>query len=148
MILTIIAVPSFITFLQERRLTMTADNLLAAMQYARSEAIKRNTTVYISFQTGDSWCWGINTGSSCTCSVPSGCNLGTMAAPQSQTTSLSTTGLSANTFQFEGTRGASNVSGGKVTLTIYGQTTSVSLLISRLGDLQLCSSLGGYQTCP
>jgi type IV fimbrial biogenesis protein FimT len=147
-ITTLVAVPSFITFLQEHRLTMTADTLFAAMQYARSEAIKRNTTVYVSFQTGDNWCYGINTGSSCTCSNAASCNLGATQAPQAQQISVSTTALASNSFQFEGSRGASNVSNGLVTFTIYGQTTSISLLIGQIGDLQLCSALSGYQACP
>ena len=147
-ITTIIAVPSFITFIQERRLTLAAENLYYAMQTARSEAIKRNATIYVSFQTGDSWCFGANTGSNCTCTTPSGCNIGTAQAPQSQQLTLSTTGLTSNSFQFEGTRGASNVSSGKITLTLYGQTTSVSILIGNLGNIQLCSSLSGYQACP
>lgn len=148
MIVTVVAVPTFMTFLQERRLTMTAEKLFAAMQYARSEAIKQNTTVYVSFQTGDSWCFGINTGSSCTCTTASSCNLGATQAPQAQQINLTTTNLTSNTFQFEGSRGASNVSNGQVTLTLYGQTTSVTLLINQLGNTQLCSSMSGYQACP
>src|SRR5690349_11221133 len=92
-ILTIAAVPAFMQFLQEHRVIMTADSVFAAMQYARSEAIKQNTTVYISFQTGDTWCYGINTGSSCNCSIPSTCNLGTGAAPSAQQVTLSVSGL-------------------------------------------------------
>ncbi|MDR3476516.1 MAG: GspH/FimT family protein [Gammaproteobacteria bacterium] len=147
-ILTIIAVPSFNTFLQNHRLMMTADNLFASMQYARSEAIKQNTTVFVSFQTGDSWCYGLNTSSSCNCTVPSACNLGTTQAAQAQQISFSTTGLTGNGFQIEGSRGAANVSGAKVTMTLYGQSTSISLLINQLGNYQLCSSMSGYQACP
>jgi len=147
-ILTVIAVPSFISFFQERRLTLTAENMLYALQVARSEAIKRNTTVYVSFQTGDNWCYGINTGSSCTCSNPASCNLGTASAAQSQQVTLTTTGIGGANLQFEGSRGASNVNGAKVTFTLYGQSTSISVLIPVLGSLQLCSSISGYQVCP
>ena len=147
-IITAIAVPSFLTFVQERRLTMTAENLFSAMQYARSEAIKRNATVYVNFQTGDNWCYGMNTGSSCNCSTASSCNLGAVQTPQTQQISLSTTGLSSNSVQFESSRGAANTSSGKVTFTLYGQSVSMSLLIGQLGNAQLCSSLSGYQACP
>jgi type IV fimbrial biogenesis protein FimT len=147
-ILTVIAIPSFITFTQKQRLISTTNNLFAALQLARSEAMKRNTAVFVSFQTGDNWCYGVNTGSNCTCSTPSSCNLGTMSAAQSQQNTLSTTGLSSNAFQFEASRGATNISSGVITMTVYGQATSISLLISQLGTIQLCSSLGGYQACP
>lgn len=148
-ILAAAAVPSFLSFIQEHRLTLTAENFATALQYARSEAIKRNATIYVSFQTGDSWCYGINTGSSCTCSTPSGCNLGTNQAPQSQQTSLSLSGISSNTIQFDGSRGAANVSNGKITLTVYGASTDISILVSVLGNISFCSStIGGYSTCP
>lgn len=147
-ILTMIAVPSLNTFLQNHRLIFTANNLFVAMQYARSEAVKRNTTVYVTFQTGDSWCYGINTGSSCNCTTPSSCNLGTGAAATPQQISLSTTGLTSNTFQLESSRGAANVNGALVTLTLYGQTPAISLEIYQLGDFQLCSStMSGYSAC-
>lgn len=147
-IVAVIAVPTFMTFIKERRLTMTAENLFGAMQAARSEAMKRNATVYVSFQTGDSWCYGVNTGSNCTCTTTSSCNLGTGQAPQAQQTSLSTSGLSSNSFQFESSRGASNVSDGRITLTIYGQSSSITVLIDQIGNIKLCSSISGYTACP
>jgi type IV fimbrial biogenesis protein FimT len=147
-ILTLVAVPSFNTFLQNHRLMMTADNTFASMQYARSESIKRNTTVFVTFQTGDSWCYGLSTGSSCNCSIANACNLGSTSAPQAQQISFSTTGLVSNGFQIEGSRGAANVSGAKITMTLYGQSTSISVIVNQLGNYQLCSSMSGYQACP
>lgn len=148
-ILAAAAVPAFLGFIQEHRVSMTGENIAGALQYARSEAIKRNATVYVSFQTGDSWCYGINTGSNCTCSTPSGCNLGAGQAPQAQQTSLSLSGISSNTIQFDGSRGAANVSSGKVTITLYGQTSDISVLIGVLGSITLCSStISGYTACP
>jgi type IV fimbrial biogenesis protein FimT len=148
-ILTLMAIPSFITFVQEHRLKKTAENAFVALQYARSEATKSNSTVYVTFATGDNWCYGINTGSSCTCSTASSCNRGATQAGQTQQIDLSTTNLVSNSFQIDGTRGATNISNGKITFTLYGQSTSISILIGSQGNIQLCSpSFSGYQACP
>lgn len=148
-ILTVLAIPSFITYIQEHRLTLTAESMFSVMQYARSEATKRNATIYVSLQTGDSWCYGVGTTSSCACATANTCDLGVTQAPQAQQTSLSTTNITGNAFQFEGSRGAANVNNGKITFTTYGQSTSITVLITQLGDIQLCSStISGYQTCP
>lgn len=146
-ILTTLAVPSFITTIKRHRIIGNVENLYAALQYARSEAIKRNTTVYVSFVTGDNWCYGINTGSACTCTTPSGCNLGTTSAAATQQTSLSTNGFSSNTIQFENTHAAANASG-SVTFTLYGQSSLIKINIGRLGSLQICSTgIDGYTAC-
>jgi len=146
-ILATAATPSFLSFYQNKRLTSTAETLFNALQYARSEAVKQNATIYVRFQTGDNWCYGINSGSSCNCATPSSCNLGTYTAPSSQQLSLSTSGLTNNIVQFEGTHGAANTNG-TVTFTLYGQTTLITTTIGRLGNLQTCSTgISGYTGC-
>lgn len=146
-ILALVAIPTFISLVQSHRLASTAENLYYALQYARSEAIKRNTTVYVSYQTGDSWCYGINSGSSCNCSIANNCGLATYSAPASQQLSLSATGFTGNALQFEGTHGAANVSG-TLTFTIYGKSTLITITVGRLGNLQTCATgLSGYTAC-
>src|SRR5690242_10962753 len=66
-VLTLVAVPALTALMKGQRLIGTTENLYSALQNARSEAIKTNTTVYVSFQTGSSWCYGINSGSACDC---------------------------------------------------------------------------------
>src|SRR6266480_3132072 len=95
-ILALAAIPSVITFVQNHRLASTADQLAVMLQYARSEAIKRNTNVYVSFTSGDNWCYGIQTGSACDCTNASNCNLGAVSAQNTQQISLSTSGLTSN----------------------------------------------------
>ena len=146
-ILITIAAPTFTTLNQNYHLTTAAESLYNTLQYARSEAVKQNKTIYVTFQTGDNWCYGVNTLSACNCSTPNSCNLGTTNTLKTQQLSLSTSGLTNNSVQFEGTHGAANASG-SVTLTLYGQTTLITLSISRLGNLQLCSTgISGYTAC-
>lgn len=146
-ILTLVAIPSMRNIIQHYRISAVADNLYYFLQNARTEAIKRNTQVYVSFVTGDSWCYGMNAGSACTCSTPNSCGLGTVSAANSQQISLSITGLSGTSVYFEGTHAAASASGA-VTFTLYGQSPLITLTIGRLGNMQLCSTgIGGYTAC-
>jgi len=147
-ILCLMSIPAFTTFLQTQRLTATTENLYYALQEARSEAIKRNTTVYVVFTSGSSWCYGSNPSSICTCSNASSCTLGTTTANLSQQISLSATGLTNNAVQFESVRGAAG-SSSLITFTLNGQTTSMSVSITGLGNMKICSSsVSGFPTCP
>jgi type IV fimbrial biogenesis protein FimT len=146
-ILTLIATPGFITLIQNYRLSTTSEALYNALQFAKSEAVKENATIYVSFQTGDTWCYGINANSACDCSTASNCGLGATSAPAAQQLSLSATGLTNNAISFEPIRGAANAAA-SVTYTIYGQSTLIRTSISLLGNLQICSTgISGYTAC-
>jgi len=146
-ILAIVAVPSFLNYLQTNRLIGATQGLYYALQYARGTAMKTDSTIYVSFQTGNNWCYGINSGSACTCSTANSCKLGSTQAPNAGQLTLSATGLTANSLQFEPNHGAADASS-TITLTITGQSTAMSIQVGLLGSLFLCSSqLAGYQSC-
>jgi Tfp pilus assembly protein FimT len=56
-LLTALAAPSFISLLEKRRLTAAAEAILADLRMARSEAIKRNISVTVSFTEGNAGLW-------------------------------------------------------------------------------------------
>ncbi len=146
-ILTLIAIPSLRSLVQNHRISSVADNLYYFLQNARSEAIKRNAHVYVSFIPGDAWCYGMNVSSACTCSTPGSCSLGAVVSDNPEQISLSMTGLTGNSVYFEGTHAAANARGA-LTFTLYGQTPLISLSIGRLGNIQLCSTgISGYTAC-
>ena len=146
-ILIVVGVPSFIQLYQEHHLKTTVQNLYYVLQYARSEAIKNNTTVYAVFTPGANWCYGIRAGASCTCSLANSCTLGNYSAPSAQDSSLAVTGMSSNSIQFDGTHAATNTSS-TIIFTLYGQSTNFGVKVSAMGNIQLCSSnLSGYPTC-
>mgnify|MGYP000252802508 CR=1 FL=1 len=69
-ILTAIALPSFQSTIERRRLVGAADNLFSDLQYARSEAIKQNKEITFQFNTGADWCYGIDDdGVGCDCTA-------------------------------------------------------------------------------
>lgn len=53
-----IGVPGFQTMLQNSRLTSTTNNLLSALQYARSEAVTQRAAVTVSPLNGADWASG------------------------------------------------------------------------------------------
>ena len=56
-----IAVPNFITFVQNNRLTSQANDVVTALNYARSEAIKRGVRVTVCSRSTDTACAGSTT---------------------------------------------------------------------------------------
>jgi len=145
-ILAVIAIPTFRSLYVEYHLTTLAQRLQYGLQYARSEAIKNNTTVYANFQTGTNWCAGFNAGSNCNCTA-NNCGLGKQSAPSQNDVTLAVTGMSSNSINFDGAHGSTYTSS-TVTLTIVGGTTAITVKIGALGNINLCSStISGYATC-
>ena len=145
-IIAVIAIPSYLSLTQNNRIIGTTQQLYYALQLAKSEAIKRNATVYFSYTTGANWCYGANTGSACNCSTVSNCNLGGMTAPNTQVT-LSATGSTGSNFSFEGTHGAT-YGARTLTFTLTGGTVAMTVKIGSQGNLSVCSdTLTGYSTC-
>lgn len=67
-ILLSIAIPSFTQLIDKKRLESAAESLYADLQFARSEAIKRNKTIRVSFNTdGSIWCYGLKISEHCDC---------------------------------------------------------------------------------
>ena len=57
-ILLAVAVPNFITFVQNNRLASQANDLITMMNYARSEAVKRNQQITVCSRATDTSCSG------------------------------------------------------------------------------------------
>jgi len=141
------ALPSFITYLQTSRLVSASQQLYYTLEYARSQAIKTNTTVYVSFVTGSNWCYGVNSGSTCSCNVANSCALGSTSAPASGQLTLSATGLTSSALHFEPNHGASGVKS-IITLT-NNQSVGLSVEVPIFGNALLCSTqVSGYSACP
>lgn len=146
-ILSLLSIPLYKDLSEYYRITTAVQQLHSILEYARTEAVKRNTSVYVSVTTGDSWCYGVNTGSACTCTTASSCNLGAVSAPAPQLLTLSATGLSSSAFYFDNIHaGASNTV--TLTYTLYGQSSLITTTISRMGSISTCSTgISGYTSC-
>jgi len=137
----------FSTVFDEYRLKNNADQLVYMLKYAKSEAIKRNETVYVNFFPGNNWCYGINAGSTCNCALSNNCSLGTYYAPAPNVITMSTAGLNSNNFAFQNPNGATKISG-MITLKIYAKEKNLNIKVNQIGSVSSCSSnLSGYNPC-
>lgn len=152
-ILLTIGIPAFQSTLDKRRLVGAAEQLQADLQYARSEAIKRNVRVYVSFTTGTDWCYGIATIPACNCGIANSCQLQAdgvdkvVSASGFRGVSLTETFDGVDT-DFEPRRGTADNGTASLTSSI-GQA---NVVVSQLGRVKICSPSGSanikdYPTC-
>lgn len=152
-----IAVPSFMDMIAKNRIIGVTNALIADMQLARQEAIKRGHMVSISFRwrriegnanTTDSWCYGFGQNSMhCRCEedVPTGCEVGTGANAFSKIVRINdieATVLSATetAVDFNPRRGSAiSLQERILTLRAQGSKYIVDLKVSPLGSVSACS---------
>lgn len=167
-ILAAIAVPSFQSTLDKRRLIGAAEQLYGDLQYARSEAINGNQGVGVYFTlTGSNWCYGIDddTTTDCNCSTaPGDCTVNTV---QKVFTNDGFRGVAMLLPNFGGTGPGSETGfdprrglpmrttgGGLAGGTIQFNSASggINVVLSSEGRIRLCSPssppLSGYPACP
>lgn len=160
-----IGVPSLQTLLERGTLRAAAQALAIDLQWTRSEALKRNQPLTVSFDS-EHWCFGISALAECDCRVtdredPRACTLGDgHAAPARLLTTsradypsvrLATT-LPAT--QFDPRRGTAR--NGTIRLSTghasAGRSQSLHVILSRLGRVRVCTpaeapAIAGYPSC-
>ena len=158
-IVSAIALPSFDGFRARQRLKGAAENLYTDLQYARSEAVQRNTRVVVNFSTGSSWCYGLRVdddGTGCDCSTAGSCGLKTVsgAAYPGVTMSAAAFGDGDTSFLFDPRRGQVLDEDGAVTegsvLLAGADGDEIQLELNAIGRVRLCSpdgAVGGYPSC-
>lgn len=155
-ILAAIAAPSFSDILERRKLNGAGETLFANLMFAKTEAIKRNADIRVTFVgTGATWCFGLSENVACDCSdnVPA-CTIDgvTKIVNQGDHSSISVD-AAASTFDdtfttFTSLRGAANTAGKLVFSIANG--ADVGVVVSTLGRVRLCSNTGsfGHGVCP
>lgn len=162
-ILLSIAVPSFTQLIDKKRLESAAESLYVDLQFARSEAIKRNKTIRVSFNTdGSIWCYGLKVNDHCDCQQTDPKHSEFCWLYQDKTdsesgipTSVSSTKFksvilasSASYFSFTPLRGT--VNGGHVEFQ-SANNEKLRVVVSRLARVRLCSPseghISGYPVC-
>jgi len=163
-ILAALAAPSFNKMLDRNRLKGAAEGLFNDLQLARTEAIKRNQDVDVTFSaTGPTttWAYGLRTGSTCDPSVAisdvNACQIdGVLKITRSTDypgVSLETSAFAAaatpvalRRAEFEPRQGTADVYGTAV-LTI--RNDELRVIVNILGRVRICTTTGmpGYQSC-
>ena len=157
-VLLAIAAPSFNNFFDRYRVKRAADTFSSFLINTKSEAIKRNATVRVVFQTPDSgvtWCAGMTMATTCDCTVGSAspCQID---AVDRLVRGTDFRGILLNNpadnamFSFTPLRGA--VTSGNVQVQSAGGL-QIRVTVAGTGRIRLCSpsgsgNIGGYPVCP
>lgn len=149
-----LAVPSLQDIINKKRIKSAIETLYTDMKLIHSESIKRQSNLFVSFQSGANWCYGVDDSSECDCSTSNDCQIDgvekVVRASDFNGITMSftgfTSGVSNSYVQFEGVRGVASNSG---TVTFSRAGFSATLSSNRLGLLETCSNdLVTYQSCP
>lgn len=134
-----IAFPSYQDTIERNRLRQAAESLKSDLQFARTEAIKRSQNVVISRSPGNAgtWCYGLNVGSSCTCSTVGSCSIKTVSG-SNFSSAVTMASASSNNSTFDFRRG---------TIGNYGVTFSTAhyaarVVFSDVGRVRICTPTG------
>ncbi len=158
-ILVAIAAPSMYKILEGRKLKGATENLFADLMFAKTEAIKRNNEVILSFGgTSPAWCYGLKEDASCDCSVSNDCSIDgvekvvTSDSYGDTTLTAAFPGSSPEETGFEPLRGFSENSSGSFsngTATFLNDGRNALVMVSTLGRVRICSGtgFGGYESC-
>ena len=158
-VVAMLAAPSFGGLFDRQRVRAAVSNLGVDIQYARSEAVRRNDKVTVSFTPGAAWCYGIATGTAaCSCATEGSCDLKavrsappTSGPPGDDYRNVTMTLTRGAGFTIDPRQGAT----GTETWVSFASTTTTNAQarvdVNALGRVALCSpggALPGYPTCP
>jgi type IV fimbrial biogenesis protein FimT len=148
-IMVTIAVPSFTSLMDSIRVKRAADAISSFLVNAKSEAIKRNTSVSVEFQTSNSnatWCAGMALITDCDCTGADATKLCRLDGVDRVLTGSSADNVG---FTFTPTRGTASAGSVQVQSDDGRQ---VRVVVSGTGRIRLCSPsgsghVGGYAAC-
>lgn len=170
-VLAALAAPAFTKLLDRGRLRGAAEQVFSDLQLARTEAIKRNADVKVTFSTdtpSTTWCYGIRVGGDCDCTetdvtASDACviNDGVLKVVSSLDfrdvtleadffgTGINhrTTGFNSRTGTAETGPSSSAAEDGTVSLAIGSDTVQVT--VAKLGRVIACTTTGmpGFRPC-
>lgn len=150
-ILAGMGMPPLLSLIERIRLKGAAEKIYADLGLARSEAIRRDVPVTVSFRSDaahDRWCYALTTAAECDCLAADDCGL--KLAP----------GRGGASTDFRGLRLGSNFRRGNLrffpargtatpgTVSLSGGERRVEIKISALGRIRTCAHhLRGYPPC-
>ena len=150
--------PAFTGMLDQHRLKSATSTLYLSIHHARSEAIKRNQKIRLTFKTshqGTVWCYGLKVDAACNCTVPASCQIDGL---ERIVDSAGYPGVSIDPhisspgdhFTFENIRWITAGTFGHVRLN-SSEAKQTRVIVSRMGRTRLCSPQGsahvaGYAT--
>ena len=146
-ILIMVAIPSFTSFVINNRLTTEANSLVTSLQVARSEAVKRNSSVYVG-STGGSGSWDqgfvifLDTNSNGAYDAGTDTILRQQNALSSDVLKASIGGTAAPVLQYLSTGFIGNLAGGSMTFNLCHQANyqGRQITVNSVGQVSLNDS--------
>jgi type IV fimbrial biogenesis protein FimT len=159
-----LAVPAYQNVMQRRETTAQAEDLVAFMSFAQSEAIKYNRliSVHLTYTNKDDWCIGVSEGDSgCNCKVSNACLLNGVEKVLSSTTQTTSSMTDYNgddlTFVFDPIRGTMistdlTEEDHFFTLRSDNENWSLTIDVEATGRFRICNpvpatAVPGYPAC-
>lgn len=152
-ILAALAAPNMGEYIEQERVRGALINLKQELAFARSEAIKRNTTIYVSAAEGANWCVGISLSAGCDCSSSNPAQADACTLPVNGTpvirhlTSNDYSGVTMDdsyNFSFDGVRGLASDSD---TFELSSGNFVGGVVVSTLGRVRACGDVSGMEGC-
>ena len=152
-ILAALAAPNMGEYIEQERVRGALVNLKQELAFARSEAIKRNTTIYISSTQGAAWCLGMSLSANCDCTIADpdlggACSLSVNGAEVlRRITNSDYPGVSMDAaigLEFDGVRGVASQAD---TLEMSSDNYSGEVVISLIGRVRACGNISGMEGC-
>lgn len=152
-ILAALAAPNMGEYIEQERVRGALINLKQELAFARSEAIKRNTTIYVSAAEGANWCVGISLSAGCDCSSSNPAQADACTLPVNGTpvirhlTSNDYSGVvmdDAFDFEFDAVRGLSSAND---TFKLSADSFSGGVKVSKIGRVRACGNISGMEGC-
>lgn len=164
-VLAALAAPAFTKLLDRGRLRGAAEQVFSDLQLARTETIKRNADMFVTFSSAaptTNWCYGTRVAATCDCTITdptdaSACQvdgvLRVVRGADYRDVVLDPGFFTVATRAvFSPRQGAAETSAGAahngtVTLTLEGD--SVDVVVARLGRVSTCTpnSMPGFRAC-
>lgn len=144
-VLAAVAVPSFGPMVDKYRVKTMASSVAAILQFARSEAVKSNTPVFVAAASGANSCVGARRAVVCDCTVTDTaaanyCEFKLLNAGDFSGVQVSAAAFGGNAYtRFDPVRGL--VDGGSLSLTSRGGR-QITVRLSGLGRVKFCSPAG------
>ena len=134
-----IAAPSMLEFRERKQLRGAAEALYSNLYYARSEALKKNSNIFVNFSAGNdgAWCVGLDDTAACNCNTANDCQIDAadkVVDGADYPAVDMTHDFTGNGTRFESRRGAANVTG-TATFTI-GSGDQRQVLVSVIGRVR------------
>lgn len=152
-ILAGLAAPNMGEYIEQERVRGALVNLKQELAYARSEAIKRNATVFISSTPGAAWCLGMSLSANCDCSLTDPDQGAACSLPVNgvnvlrRINNVDYPGVSMDAaigLEFDGVRGVSSQAD---TLELSSDNFAGEVVISRIGRVRTCGNISGMEGC-